>query len=1066
MARDIVYQYKSENNYKKEELGEIQSDFNMSFVIDGTKDSWKVQIISYIDTQIKPKTIIFHPKTNTWWVVKHDKIEKHYNETNFMYLHNIQIQGAFEWLNSIDMTDHGYSNSRYTLRSVLFRLFHMSALSKEWSVKVNNQLPTDTDLTEIVDYIKTFENYTLMSAIREFLDGYNMVGKLTFVEVEENNETYIKGLNLNTILKSGSTPISESVFNEVKEITTMDDNSYGTSVVSNAENVVSTQAKTYPTVGTKRLSSQGRNIIPDNAIFRLPSPAFKVNWIRFRTAIDLRIKDDNDGYDHTFTIKADTKYQFHFCWVNCVNGILNYYFMNQQDRERNYQVLMGIEDRIFEMCSKASSITLANVNKYNPQTSGENPLSFAPPSNDPNFHYVEIHAGYGNNFRYDGNLWLTDSETYSGIDNEYKAVYWSKGSDIIGCFKWIGNIGGTSYDNTIVKNYGSTDLADNVYNNNYVFDSIDISYELGGVVYTREIRFSFGWRIQSGSADTGISINQLTGVVVNYIPMNDLKVKYDNTAKGNETLLYNQNGKLTDSVALSKLMDSYSKEVERPNITRSGIYYDFNSVPKVGNTCVIDNVRYVINNVSLDFQQNENDSYVIYGEFTMSANVATKSLMTNADTNIRDYGIPQKNNVKRKQLYRDYYEINYDITEDSDYDYYLPITKCLNIGNFPVSQTEYTAVIKVEWYEQEENSTTHEITNVNKEWYYQLDTINYSMQKSLYKVVDFKDNNIIGYDAQNVASAFQVSRIFTGLTDTVNTPISYVKTTGGQEDGTIRDIHIAMCNEEQLSEIYEFYQTYVNGGAYANDISRTLANWSVFIDSRIYEGGDLGNGHTLVGAKDNCDFMISEINYDKDAIEVPVFEYSCQIDDSDDVEIGDNIFDNKTDDIVYMYCFTTGARGGSPILKPNLASVGVNVRPNVDDNLIDIMNPYHNSYELMRNAVKLEFVDSDKLKITGYGVSGVVTQPAFRYSSNGEISYDENNVIDFSDPYEFDDNLHIIRVAINKNTKMWSQNGERYVSVATITDMKVDKMFTIKDVKSCEFDNGSIILHLNHYKLN
>ena len=1039
MARDIVYQYKSENNYKKEELGEIQSDFNMSFVIDGTKDSWKVQVFSYIDTKIKPMTIIKHQKTNTWWVVKHDKIEKYYNEQGFLYVHNLQIQGAFEWLNSIDMTDHGYSNSRYTVRSVLFRLFHMSALSKEWSVKVNNQLPTDTDLTEIVGYIKTFENYTLMSAIREFLDGYNMVGKLSFVEVEEDNETYIKALNLNTILKSGSTPISESIFNEVKEITTMDDNSYGTSVVSNAENVVSTQAKTYPTVGVKRLDSQQYQITPDNAIFRLPSPAFRVNYVKVISPTNSLIAQIG-SYSASEAMPSTSKVSFHNRLEKLINRLPN---ITQQEHD----IIISYEDYLFGIIQKSSTITLYNVNQYNPQTT-----AFVPPKDNPDFHMVEIHAHANSStpsYKYEGNLWLTDRDTYNQIDNTYKAVYWAKGSDILGGFGWIGN-SATNFENTFTNSYVSTDLLSSNYDNLNAFLSIDIGNN-------RTVQF----KLNSAS---GMNFNNLSGIVVNYIPMNDLKIKYDNTAKGNETLLYNQNGKLTDSVALSKLMDSYSKEVEHPNITRSGIYYDFNNVPKVGNTCVIGGVRYVINNVSLDFERNENDSYVIYGEFTLSANVATKSLMTNADTNIRDYGIPQKDNVKRKQLYRDYYEIGYTSDIESDNDYYLGLDKCLNIGNFPVSQTEYTAVIKVEWYEQEENEN-HEIVDVNKSWYYQLDTINYSMQKSLYKVVDFKDNNIIGYDAQNVASAFKVERIFTGLTDTVNTPISYVKTTGGQEDGIIRDIHIAMCNEEQLSEIYEFYQTYVDGGAYASDTTRNLINWSVFIDSKIYEGGDL-SGHTLVGAKDNCDFMISEINYDKDAIEVPVFEYSCQIDDSEDVEIGDNIFDNKTDDIVYMYCFTFGARGGSPILKPNLASVGVEVRPNVDDDLIDIINPYHNSYELMRNAVKLEFVDNDKLKITGYGVSGVVTQPAFRYSSNGEISYDENNVIDFSDPYEFNDNLHIIRVAINKNTKMWSQNGDRYVSSATITDMKVDKMFTIKNIRSCEFDNGSIILHLNHYKLN
>ena len=44
-------------------------------------------------------------------------------------------------------------------------------------------------------------------------------------------------------------------------------------------------------------------------------------------------------------------------------------------------------------------------------------------------------------------------------------------------------------------------------------------------------------------------------------------------------------------------------------------------------------------------------------------------------------------------------------------------------------------------------------------------------------------------------------------------------------------------------------------------------------------------------------------NYNKDALEVPVFEYSCQLDDSDNVIIGENVFDNFETDFRYMYEF-------------------------------------------------------------------------------------------------------------------------------------------------------------------
>ena len=51
---------------------------------------------------------------------------------------------------------------------------------------------------------------------------------------------------------------------------------------------------------------------------------------------------------------------------------------------------------------------------------------------------------------------------------------------------------------------------------------------------------------------------------------------------------------------------------------------------------------------------------------------------------------------------------------------------------------------------------------------------------------------------------------------------------------------------------------------------------------------------------------IEFINYNKDALEVPVFEYACQIDDSDDVLVGDNILTQYDGNIVYFYGFVVG----------------------------------------------------------------------------------------------------------------------------------------------------------------
>ena len=85
--RDILYYYDKVSGYEYE-LGEIQSDFNMSFVIDGTKDSAKVICWSYgREKAVEPYTIIRHNNTNTWWIVSHDKVERYENEIGYKCLH-------------------------------------------------------------------------------------------------------------------------------------------------------------------------------------------------------------------------------------------------------------------------------------------------------------------------------------------------------------------------------------------------------------------------------------------------------------------------------------------------------------------------------------------------------------------------------------------------------------------------------------------------------------------------------------------------------------------------------------------------------------------------------------------------------------------------------------------------------------------------------------------------------------------------------------------------------------------------------------------------------------------
>lgn len=158
------------------------------------------------------------------------------------------------------------------------------------------------------------------------------------------------------------------------------------------------------------------------------------------------------------------------------------------------------------------------------------------------------------------------------------------------------------------------------------------------------------------------------------------------------------------------------------------------------------------------------------------------------------------------------------------------------------------------------------------------------------ELLDFKDNNIIGYDSQNTNSNFEISRIMTGLLDTINTPISYV-----DENGELKGIDLRFANNEQIANVWNSYK--IQQG-YGSDTNYDLTNFSCIVPSDIY-----------TKLKNNCDIEIVENNYEKDATEVPVFEYVFQVGDSDSVLIGDKILNNiiKPEDeglgFIWLYAY-------------------------------------------------------------------------------------------------------------------------------------------------------------------
>ena len=877
MEKDLVFIFDkiTKTSYQ---LGEIQSGFNMSFVIDGTKDSSKIDVHSSNGEEIEPNTILFHRKTNTWWIVSSDKVDRYYNEKKFFYVHNLQIEGAIELLNARDLTDCGFNDNTYTISEFINRLFSLSNF--DYSISFSSQINT-TFLAKKVDFIKTFENYTLLSALREFLDAYNMCAKLSFLTVYDpiTKKYTITNSILNIIPKTGDFSLETHFideFDDVKETKVISRESFGTCVVSNAENVISSKAKTYPSTGAVKTSATEFEIVAQNAVIRLPSKVYRGNWIKcvFKKSCvwamldaglagftmlpnDLGIDPSNDK-----SIEDGIQKIIDRTRTECSSyGLLSSFF------EPFLESFNANKDRIKRDIIASGIMTLYNGNNVNPITE-----EIIKGTNVPYLAYAYFYSKTSDSqHKVYRNYIFCDKDMKNTLPNDWQGIAWERGSNIISGFNGFEPVTGSQ--GKIGISTSNTDVG--MY---YPNQQTPVFFNFSNSVGSLTIKF------YRESSDTEYTCHfRDTKWIVNYIPMSDLKLKIDNSRDKKDVHLYNQNGRLTDCIALSKLINSYSKEISSDKITRYAQYINFNDVPKVGSIVFVDNYHYVINNISLDFTQNENVianefNYFIDCEITMCKYISTKSLMVNPNTNIRDYVIPQNYNVKRKQLYRDYYELSYQPMLDANQDTpYLDPSKIFIFPQVAGDFDNFITTIKLTYDHQVENSYV---------WYYQLETTNYYLNKMVYVVLDFNDNNIIGYGSQNVFSGFDVSRIFRGMTDELNTPISYV-----DENGKVKGIDVLFCTNEQLTTIYEEYQAQQTGG---DEYDGSLYNYSVFIPADIYNA-----------ALNNHSIYISEENYYKDATEVPVFEYVCQIDDSEDILIGDNILKQYAG-YLYFYSFVVG----------------------------------------------------------------------------------------------------------------------------------------------------------------
>ena len=861
MAQDLL-QYWNGNGFT--DLGEVQQGFNISKTLDGSKDSAKFIILNYSDTIVEPYTILLHQKTNTYWVCSHDKKTRYMNDSGYLYIHEISCLGLIELLNARDLTDCGFRANKYTIFDFVIRLFKLSNF--EWDIsKITIDDHLSIDLYQKIDYVKTFENYTLLSALNELFNGYNCSLKAR-IQYYNGNWLFV----LETIPKSGDLSLNKldiDSFNNVGALANIDKNSYGAMAITNAENVISSKTIRYPVTGVSKVKSLSHETNETNACLILPSNVYKaIKLVLVGSPYFVAIENTTDSI-------AQSKRFYGTAYDEARFNSQLATFLVQVASDQGQAVADYINEHKQELMiltQKATSFELYDGFLYDAINN-----KFKMPKNAPSGMKLTT---FRNRFdQYERNIVFTDKITRDSLQNTFQGIYWERGSNQIKGFDYfhtITDLGEVVSDRNVSSSYsilGTGEVMTFTLNNkNY---KITISYEL-------QQRYYFDYRNLY--------------CYIEYVPMTALKIVSNNGLKKKDIQIYNQTGKLCDANALTKLINSYSKEITSNEVTRNSTYYKLSDLPSVGQIVNNNGVDYIINNISYDFAQNEND-YYIETEITMSKKVAVKSLMVNADSNIRDYGIPQNFNVKRKEVYGNAYQCvysqTYADTQLSIQNAELP--KALNMYqdsvlmySFPFETTDqfgYVAFIKcnANFPVYDNNHDTY--VGTTNSYYYKLDCVKYILKNQLLVNVDFQDNNIIGIDNQNIASNFKVL-IFFQEEKVINVPVSYV-----DENGELTGINIQFVRGDKVGQIFTDYATQESQNAYNQFFG------AVFLDT----DGDL-YGY----AQNYADFQIVANDYNKDAIEVPVFEVSYQLIGSEDIVVGENIFDShEGEDIVVMYGF-------------------------------------------------------------------------------------------------------------------------------------------------------------------
>lgn len=676
--------------YMRKELGNEEIENNKCFTIDGSGDSYKVNVYCNVELALKPNTIVLsrdEELNDYWWVVQEDKSTL---IDNGLYLHELQLVGAIEWFKfkfcyTGTFYYHRYSYYEvmkkllYSLWNPKFFVFNLSNFTSEFGSGKNNQK-------------FTFKGYTIRSALSEIEKALNVDFKLKFVTSKLSIEETLIGTTGNQSFDP--TPDGTGAYYPGNISTTISPNYSKVVIKSVSPSTASATISSYDSL-TGAISISLKSARPNESVQvnLICTPEENVSDDKDNIYISEAYFDfihKNPSTNISYPINSlDEKYQIsqfpNKSYASRVIGrVSNVTSSTYMTYPTNGYINLVSENSIEVKNENACLILPFNIDRINlilfkmPDNSILGSVNALHESADKNDKYI-LFKNNDNTITY--KFMLKEKFYYDNMDNEEEkalTLWYEKGKNVIHNFYKFLSLGDLYYDV----------LGDN-----------------GKPIY---------------QVPKGISSKMFR---VYYYPFIDEMLITNNNDITNDDVIYNQTCQNTDSVLAKEFINGYSESISIGTLTRCKYHNKESECFKCGDVFVKDNERYVVSSVSIDKYKD-----IVYAEYKLSKDYVAKTELISADGSIESYAIPQNNIIKRIQEYKTLIRFNDDIVENISY--YVPNTFAISF--LWTDRNDYAI-----------NAKCTDSNNVN--YYVGLQAANIETPKSTTSIFDFYDNNYCGF---------------------------------------------------------------------------------------------------------------------------------------------------------------------------------------------------------------------------------------------------------------------------------------------------------------------------------